>query len=267
MGFTEWLWSICWLPKWAWAIMNTLSYSSEQCLHAVQARSSWYVRVEDRNVLTLMLKKELVVFLLMWFWIRAKHIFFRNPQHKQNQSPAVTQTTSEVELRDYTLYLSVSIHNLIYKDHEYSLYTELRYNLSSFSDRIFQNGNDVRFHYYCHMPYESYHFWMRDLPLLVASGTSVHLLWWALPVVGFTLCVWSKQIHTIHTHTHTHTHAHGQPQVGPQCDVNNRLLLLNEQTPSRAYSQLLITCATTPPWTWCPSSPRALWVPQSWWLL
>lgn len=89
------------------------------------------------------------------------------------------------------------------KDHEYSFNAKLRYNLSSFSGHIFHNGNDVRFHYYCHMPYESYHFWMQDLPLLVASGTSVHLLWWALPVVGFALCVWSKQIHMIHTHVLT----------------------------------------------------------------
>lgn len=73
-----------------------------QCRH----KAAWYVRVEDRNVLTLMLRKELVVFLLMWFWIQAKHIFFRNPQHKQNQSPAVTQTTSGVELHDYTLMIT-----------------------------------------------------------------------------------------------------------------------------------------------------------------
>lgn len=45
----------------------------------------------------------------MWFSIQTKHVFFRNPQRKQNQSPAATQTTSEVELPDYTL---ISVHIL-----------------------------------------------------------------------------------------------------------------------------------------------------------
>lgn len=98
------------------------------------------------------------------------------------------------------------------KYHEYSFCTKLHYNLSSFSGRIFQNGNDVRFHYYCHMPYENYHFWMQDLPLLVASGTSVHLLWWALPVVGFAF-VWMKQADTHDTHTCSQTATGGPPNV------------------------------------------------------
>lgn len=80
---------------------------------------------------------------------------------------------------------------------------------------------------------------MQDLPLLVASGTSVHLLWWALPVVGFT-CVCMKQADT--HNTHACSHAHEQLQVGLQCDSNNkRPLVFNEQTPARAHSQLLIT--------------------------
>lgn len=59
-----------------------------------------------------------------------------------------------------------------------------------------------------------------------------------------------KQADTHETHTHTRvltdTHAHRQPQVGPQCDGNNKhLLLFNEQTPPSAYSQL-ITCTTHP---------------------
>lgn len=122
----------------------------------VPSWSSLFTRAEDRNVLTFKLRKEPVVFLLMWFWIQGKHIFFRHSQHKQNQSPAVTQTTSEVERPDYTLSLSVSTHNFIFKkDHEYSFSTKLLCNLSSFSGC---DGSDVRFHYYCLTPYESSHF-------------------------------------------------------------------------------------------------------------
>lgn len=190
----------------------------------------------------------------LFYWcgseFRLNIYFSENPQHKQNQSPAVTQTTSEVEIHDYTLSLSVSTHKLILKkDHEYSFCVKLLYNLSHFSGPIFQSGNDVRFHYYCHMPYESYHYWMQDLPLLVASGTSVHLLWWALPVVGFALCVWSMQIHMIHTHS--------RRWAPILIATTNLFLLYNEEPPFRAYSPTADHMHNTT-WTWCPSSPLSI---------
>lgn len=85
------------------------------------------LHVRDINVSALM-REQPVVLPSMWFCVQFKHIyiynvyiyFFRKPQHKQNQSPAVTHITGYTELCDGTLYLSLSEDREERNAHEYS---------------------------------------------------------------------------------------------------------------------------------------------------
>lgn len=70
------------------------------------------------------------------------------------------------------------------------------------------SGNDVRF---CRrVMYENYHYRTQDLPQLLASSTSAHLLWWAQPLVVGLAFLWMKEADTHDTHTHTQG-----PKLGP----------------------------------------------------